>query len=540
METEYANTIKVPKEFFIKERDQSYSNWREAFFRELFTNSIDAEATEIVVTIKRVTIDKEYQLISFRDNGHGMDLVTLENVYFQLGKSTRDSSSVGGFGRARILTNFAASSYEIITQDWLVKGSGAQYTVSKSSEFYQGCHQAIYMDASELVPGELQFLEYLKTVTTDVKIYLNGDFITANFDKGKFSRDFMVGETLAGKIYYNENLSSMKGDIFIRVNGITMFSHWVNVPYTVTLELLPELSRTLLVSNRDDFKDNAKVSFFQFVHEIQGNKASIRNTVKRIRKTYKGFGVMVAKKGRIPLSDNPAFTQLPAFSERLINRGIRIEHANNELEKYAVNIKTDTTPLNLLGDNSAVSDSKFEYQKGYVIPISSLLPDMVFYVDTDNISLIREAESYNPEHWKIRLVGNKTEWGVWRKYFNLLMTWRVVCEIVVDIAIKNNVIGTEFRWSVGWVFRDDIEAQHDVSGGVHFYTLRPITDDGKSIFDVHKTSSIRHLIALARHEVCHTFHNHHDERFANLLTDMDSYGGERRIYKAVKDLLSCK
>jgi DNA topoisomerase VI subunit B len=121
MDIVYKNTVQVPQEFFIKERDQSYSDWKEAFFRELFTNSVDAGATKIIVNISDTQEDKAYRVIEFLDNGSGMDSHVLENVYFHLGRSSRDNSSVGGFGRARILTNFSAAKYEIYTQNWKVE-----------------------------------------------------------------------------------------------------------------------------------------------------------------------------------------------------------------------------------------------------------------------------------------------------------------------------------------------------------------------------------------------------------------------------------
>jgi hypothetical protein len=539
MDIVYKNTVQVPQEFFIKERDQSYSDWKEAFFRELFTNSVDAGATKIIVNISDTQEDKAYRVIEFLDNGSGMDSHVLENVYFHLGRSSRDNSSVGGFGRARILTNFSAAKYEIYTQNWKVEGSGAQYSISTSENFFQGCKQLIYIEKDSTYPGIHNFSNYLKTITTEIEIYINDEKIESNYDKGQYSRDFLVGGVSVGRIYYNENEESRKGDIYIRVNGITMFTHWINVPYCVTIELKPELSRALLISNRDGFKENAQLAFRTFLNEIQGNKTSIKNTFKRVKKKYKGYGVMTAKKGRIPLSENPAFFQSFAFSERMMNRGIRIEQANNALEKFAVDIRSDYNPLSTIPVKD--SEETVMVQKGYIIPISTMLPDMIFTVDTDNVDLIREAESYNPEYWKIRLIGNKTEWGVWKKHYNLLMTWRIICEIIVDIAIKNNIFVTEFRWSIGWVFRNDTEALHSVEDNVHFYSLSPISsENGKVKFDVHKTYSIRKLIALARHEIAHTYRNYHDEDFANTLTDLDCLGGERRIYKAVREFLSCK
>ncbi len=122
-------TVKMNKTFFRKERDHFYSDWYLAFWRELFQNSNDAGAKNINISLHEKPgrssfgeIRKEPQTVVrvvFADDGCGMTYDTLDKVYFQIGESTKDGdgSSVGGFGRARLMTCFSQDRYSILTKD---------------------------------------------------------------------------------------------------------------------------------------------------------------------------------------------------------------------------------------------------------------------------------------------------------------------------------------------------------------------------------------------------------------------------------------
>jgi len=101
-------TIKVPRAFYVKERQQVYTNWRQAFWRELLQNSVDAGAQRIEVNLQEKVVNEKYATtVSFLDDGPGMTRDVLERVYMTLGASEKGSWAAGGFGRARILTCFS-------------------------------------------------------------------------------------------------------------------------------------------------------------------------------------------------------------------------------------------------------------------------------------------------------------------------------------------------------------------------------------------------------------------------------------------------
>jgi hypothetical protein len=134
------STISVDKVFFRKERDQFYGNWVMAFWRELFQNSVDAGSKSISISLEDKPArgafgapadpNKNVTNVVFADDGHGMSAETLNDVYFKMGKSTKDAedgSTIGGFGRARIMTCFSQERYTILTKDRFVMGDGVHF-----------------------------------------------------------------------------------------------------------------------------------------------------------------------------------------------------------------------------------------------------------------------------------------------------------------------------------------------------------------------------------------------------------------------------
>jgi hypothetical protein len=133
--------VTIHKSFFKKERDGFYSDWFVAFWRELFQNSVDAGSENI-----RIYLDQKegrgsfgdfrndppnVVRVVFSDDGRGMSYDVLDEVYFAIGNTTKtaDDGSVGGFGRARLMTCFSQDRYSILTNDNFVVGEGGDFDI---------------------------------------------------------------------------------------------------------------------------------------------------------------------------------------------------------------------------------------------------------------------------------------------------------------------------------------------------------------------------------------------------------------------------
>ncbi|MGY3582263.1 hypothetical protein ACVIGB_000812 [Bradyrhizobium sp. USDA 4341] len=132
------------KSFFVKERASLYNQWLISWWRENMQNSVDAGAKTIRIDIsdapakgsfgREPTPDRVTRVV-FSDDGVGMDEATIDNVFFRMGATTKDDeTSVGGFGRARIMTCFSQVRYSIETRDRYVEGDGPEYLNFSRSE----------------------------------------------------------------------------------------------------------------------------------------------------------------------------------------------------------------------------------------------------------------------------------------------------------------------------------------------------------------------------------------------------------------------
>jgi len=130
--------VSTPKAFFVSERDRFYDNWTLSFWREDFQNSVDAGARNIDISVEtapsRGSFDDvapeldQVTRVVFTDDGSGMTKDVLEKVFFSIGSSTKgDGDSIGGYGRARLMTCFSNVRYTILTNDRFVIGDGPDW-----------------------------------------------------------------------------------------------------------------------------------------------------------------------------------------------------------------------------------------------------------------------------------------------------------------------------------------------------------------------------------------------------------------------------
>ncbi len=133
--------VTIHKSFFKKERDGFYSDWYIAFWRELFQNSVDAGSNNISIYLDQKEGRGSFGnfradppnvvRVVFSDDGCGMSYDVLDDVYFAIGNTTKkgEDATVGGFGRARLMTCFSQDRYSILTQDNFVVGEGGNFDI---------------------------------------------------------------------------------------------------------------------------------------------------------------------------------------------------------------------------------------------------------------------------------------------------------------------------------------------------------------------------------------------------------------------------
>ena len=236
--------LAIPKSFFVKERENLYADWRTAFWREMFQNSLDAGASQIEANI--LELDDGDTVIEFIDNGSGMEPSTIEEVFFALGATTKENENgVGGFGRARILTCFANKSYEFWTHYHYCLGDGAMYEIEETDSFVRGCNFRINFgkcDASRITSALYAVLERSQL---SCRVYVNAEQFTGWMHKQRLvkSEDF-------GNIHVNKSRNS-GGQVVVRVKGLWTFSVHTSATPQIVVEIDPEHCREILTVNRD-------------------------------------------------------------------------------------------------------------------------------------------------------------------------------------------------------------------------------------------------------------------------------------------------
>lgn len=324
-------TVKVDKSYLRKERDQLYGDWTMAFWRELFQNSVDAGSKRVSITIsekpRRATMGnvldesaaETVTNVVFADDGKGMTAEIIDDVYFKMGQSTKEDGggSIGGFGRARIMTCFAQERYSVLTRDRYVSGDGIDFEhgslegqiellkqyAEKAAESgdeasqeainadiamlsatieaggFAGCRVEVDLDNTQphswrSRPGTSENMkkalrDYLSESQLPCDIEINGLTPEAYFEyeggklqarKGPARRTLTIHENEGWNSFATVHTSEgkkagHKGAMIIRVSGASMYKTEIDgLEAQVIVELDPTQSRDILNSNRDGMK----------------------------------------------------------------------------------------------------------------------------------------------------------------------------------------------------------------------------------------------------------------------------------------------
>jgi hypothetical protein len=504
-------TVVTPKSFFVNER-RHYSNWRFAFWREFFQNSIDAGAGNIDISIKRDENNKI--IVVFSDNGSGMTREILDSVYFRLGETTKKGDdSVGGFGRARILTCFSMDSYEIRTLNLLVKGSGGEYTIDEVDSILYGTRVTIVIDNESMDSIQNALSEYLCMSQMACSVHVNGERWRDWSYRRVLCRNLAVnGEEFAG-VYVNKSASIHR--IIVRVNGTAMYSRYISAHAQIIVEIFSSLSRKVLTANRDGMAEAYSLALDNFANEIASETLSaLKPRFKKKSTSFKGGGLISAVGSNKPAPVSSEFNQPVSIGSNVVPAGkdfiaaidfsTKEEKSNNEM-KFGVSFAKD-------------------------------LPDIYLEDETENPKIRRVIDSYNPANWEKMIGANGKEYNKGGTIYKLLMFWKIACQeavrSLVDWKGKAN-----FDWGIGWIFNEDFEAMHISRNEGHYFLLNPVTSDGTLRYKLSSKRDRKILMALAKHEVAHVYCRNHDELFASCLTGIDCEYNEKSAHSQMQEFL---
>jgi hypothetical protein len=470
---------------FFKNELHNYSNWKFAFWRELFQNAIDAKAT--AVGIDFWSADGEVS-VRFSDNGNGMNRETLEDVFFALGNSTKSSAgadTIGGFGKARILICFAQERYQIRTQDVFVTGSGSEYHIEASDGFFEGAEFLICVkDQYGWIERELrdELDRFLRMCQIKAQVTVDGfPWSAPQVRRGRQARRFDWGTVYVAK----SGRDVRPYEMFVRVKGVTMFSRSVGAKAQVVVEIDPDLSRDVLMSNRDSLKSSMRSDLDRFCDEMAADSLSATRATSRTVETAEGSARRYVPKSQRDRPESKIAEQLTSepidFGPSLTPVGAR----SARLEDWEFLESAPSTPSSL-----------HPLQSGAVCVKESLNPRMR-----------RASKAFD--------LG--APWG--KSVVRLMAQWQIAVEAALEALCALG--GHEFvDYRLGWVLSDDCLAAHQSSGGAHSILINPIDRDGTRRFDARSPESMARILSHACHEVTHVVERYHDQEYANLLTNI--------------------
>ncbi len=514
--------ICISADFFKKERDSAYSNWREAFWRENFQNSLDAGASVITIRTKAIEEEPGIVRVEFFDNGCGMDRSTLDEVYFNLGQSTKTSGdTVGGFGRARMLTCFGMKRYAIATKDQRVEGSGSHYEVSQGP-FVQGCQLTIDVDDTseeELASALHSYLRFCQPQRC--KVLVGDQEWTTWTARGRFARDLVyqaasdAAEEVFAKVYVTKKAEEPR--IIVRVGGASMFSLSTRAKAMVVVELDTQTARKVLTSNRDGMIWRYRRILDEFAEELAVNTtSSLKTRFSDKSSVFEGAGWILAS--AFVKEEASISREAPSSAGSKIADVVALHH-----ERAASASSTDSTSLADEGTQDQESCS-LEGQS-----FVEKLPILRIDVDTENAAVHRAIPRYDPKNW------------VWVKgkdgklvrsggdIYKIMRAWTLCVREAIKALLRARPDIETFYYGVGWVFSDETQASCAGNTQYKSFLLNPVDAQGNLKFQLSSRDSLKRMMAYAKHEVTHVLERWHDEDYARLLTEVDVHFDERQV-----------
>lgn len=263
--------VKVPREFFAKSKSE-YSDWLEAFFREIIQNALDAGAKKIEFSFLRL---ESMVRVTCIDNGHGMSRHTLTDVLLALGGSEKQEGAIGGFGYAKSLLFFAHRRYNIRTHKWSVTGEGGTYTLKEHDSHIVGTTIQVDMDDESVNMMESKLTSYCSRMNLDPEIHITlyGQRLRTQFTEYDYLK-----ETTLGTLLFRE-VEGELSQITVSVRGLPMFVQrvWATQKKSISGVLeLRDNSLEMLTANRDSLKGEWRAMLDRLIQSMVDNRFAFK------------------------------------------------------------------------------------------------------------------------------------------------------------------------------------------------------------------------------------------------------------------------
>ncbi|KKN90445.1 hypothetical protein LCGC14_0228140 [marine sediment metagenome] len=525
--------ISVPKDFFRSERDTVYADWRSAFWRELISNSVDAGAKSIKIRTRYT--DNGDLRVDFADDGCGMDKNLIENVYMRLGSSTKTGpETVGGFGRARLLTCFSHERYKIRSSNIVVDGEGADYAIRETEKRVRGTAVSVDIEAKHSYGLMRGLRAVLKQSSIRLPILMdlcgadpsgaplnpfqgneaqtleNGTLRFVGWSrKGKHFADLEDDKGAWAHLHVSRGTTAVKNRAVVRVDGIAMYDEHVSAPVQVTVDLSADRSREVLTASRDSIRGEFRTELMKFFSQAAADHETIFREKSRTPETHllgvsgTGSGFALPRRGHVQAEET---TQTKPSSEDLapVVRTARLKR----------------------------SDECNQPQPTPNRPEDRLRLPVALFVESPSSAQRATLSRYRAAAWA-------EPGGKGRNAELLHAAWTGACRYMIEKLIQIQPAFGEYgdeKWVTGFIFDENLRGMHKAFCGVrHGLLMAPVDKHGKQIYRLSDSASLKRLGILAAHEVVHCVSDWHDEHYATIFTDLVAETSDRDLLKAMND-----
>lgn len=530
--------IGISREFFTTVL-KDYADWREKWWREAIQNSVDARASRIDCEV--VQNDDGTWTISVEDDGGGMSEDVLLNKFLMLGGSTKvlGSGASGGFGKAKELLILPWLRWSVYSRGKYVLGEGLDYEV-RDVTYKDGTRLEVVMpgDQTTNAASAIAFITkcYLPQIRFSVREQIEGNDVQIHRPRAALAIGEML-ESLPGKMDIGvANVDYEAAHLYVRVNGLYMFSRWLNrLQGKQVIAEITAPSTEILTANRDGFRDWQTQNQIEKLTERFSKDvlSAIRSKSGLIRKKFEGKGKFQAERARsevlaqisvVPPLDDDGFTAMDP-----------------------IDIKHISEVMNYVSERAIRQESTDRHEGlGVAIPNGELAAELLRSVDFEGAHHVEESVrqlAWAPDFYVINEIeGYKVPAkfmpeAMKPQIVKLARTWTELCRYVLM------QLGNFRPYGVGFQFSENALASYLEEDGERWLLLNPFVHryERKETWSPSKPEHLKKLYAFAIHECTHLADGveYHDEAFSSALTmniakTADGFRKIRKIVGAIR------
>lgn len=547
---------------------REYSDWQEAWWREVIQNAVDNGAT--VVRCSTEQMDDGQWKVTCEDNGTGMDENILMNVFLVRGATSKTEQDLGGFGQAKKLILYTWAFWEITTRDLYVQGQNELHYEHpvKAEQRVNGTRVSVLMpnDSCTTIDRAIAFVS--KCHLPRIQFYMNGERISG----GKVADGELI-KTLGdwGELYFakgRKRKADFPGSMLVRVpatggNGeLFMFEEQGAVPDDIPGQIILRIvgpSKEILSVSRDNLRGYwRKIEVNQFLQQLASDKkTTLKKEKPPERIAFTGRGRMTPEvEFEVKERKRRKQAALLETSGGMVPKGKKAGAPPGEQELSTEQVEVLAEALGNFGSNSDTIDVPGMDEGTQDFLRQSVTPDMakamlakITVKGPEHVENMAQVLAWEPDFY---LYSQIEGWKIHKKFYpehmpsnvrKLAMLWTEMCRFLLM------ALNCSREFGVGFIFDDGSGSfggggtkaaylPEDPAVGGEWLFINPFDpiSQKEKIRGTTSDEDLNDLWASALHEVTHMVDriSEHNEDFASALTD--NVARTARYYKYVKKL----